>query len=163
MAEIITSVYDPPHLFDLRAGTDGALARRGNDGDTAKQFQANFIEHLYSTQEDASRALLARADELGLFGVQENYFHHALAVGDDALYDIMAHASLQDIGRLSLAVGAGRGCVVVDNGGSPNLPTWLLPKGCTTLSGTTTGASRPLPVSRSRCARGQSKIVHSLI
>jgi hypothetical protein len=117
-AEIITSVYDPPHLFDLRVSAARGITR-GNDGDLAKQIQATFVEHLYSTQEDASLALTARVAELGPFNIQEDYFHHAIAVGDDAVYDIMAHASLQDIGRLSLAVGARGGCIVCDNGGSP--------------------------------------------
>lgn len=120
VALIAPEVYDPPHLFNLKVGESRRIVRADDKG-AAIELQECFKQNLYEAGPKASQALMATARALGVAGqINNDYFHHAIGVNDDSVFIIMAHGSLQQVGRLALAAGA-RGAVVVDNGGSPSL------------------------------------------
>ena len=76
-----------------------------------------FEEQRHASVEEASAALLATADGLPRC---ENYLHHCLAVGPDALYNIIAVGSLERLGEIALAAGA-TSSIAVEQGGSVQL------------------------------------------
>jgi hypothetical protein len=118
--EIVTEVYDSPHLFNLKVGESRGIVRADDKG-AAGELKECFLNNLYHEAPKASEALMAKARSLGVADqINHDYFHHAIGVNDDSIYSIMAHGSLRQIGRLALAVGA-KGAVVIDNGGSPAL------------------------------------------
>lgn len=120
VAEMVTEVYDPPHLFNLKVGESRGIVRADDKG-AASKLKECFENNLYAAAPEASEELMAKARALGVADqISNDYFHHAIGVNDDSVYIIMAHGSLQQLGHLALAAGA-KGAVVVDNGGSPSI------------------------------------------